>query len=122
MTGAFTLKEHRGWEYWAGIGLGVALMLSPWLAGDVVATTVTLNALAIGLLLVILAIMEFFDQQRWEEALEFACGLWMMALPFIFGYAGSGQLRMWHFAIGALIAILAAVEFQRPVNRIDSLH
>lgn len=110
------LKEHRSWEDWLGIFLGVLAGLSPWFALDLSNPMVTLNAMAIGVLVVALASFELLDQERWEEVIEFACGAWLVASPFIFGYAGSGQLRFWHFAIGAVVIGLALVELRQPRN------
>lgn len=36
-----------------------------------------------------------------------------MASPFILGYADAGMLRYWHFVLGALVALLAAMELWR---------
>ena len=47
--------------------------------------------------------------QRWEEAGEIACGLWLIVSPFIFGYAEAGALSYWHFVLGAAIVVLLAV-------------
>jgi hypothetical protein len=46
-----------------------------------------------------------------EEVASAAIGVWLMVSPFLFGYAAIGQLRFWHFALGVLVALLAAVEF-----------
>ena len=105
------LKEHRTWEDWAGIGLGVLIGLTPWFAGETGNQVVVLNAMAVGLVVLALAGFEFVDLHRWEEVAEFVCGAWLIASPFAYGYAGAGQLRIWHFALGALVALLAALEF-----------
>jgi hypothetical protein len=114
MKNIYFLKEHRTWEDWLGIGLGCVLILSPWLAGETAVNSATFNAYGIGLLLVVIAFMELFDQQRWEESLECALGVWMLVSPFIFGYAGSGQLRFWHVAIGGIVTALAVLELYQP--------
>jgi hypothetical protein len=41
-----------------------------------------------------------------------------MASPIVFGYGG--ELQIWHFVLGALIAVFAAVEFwqeRKPSKR-----
>jgi CDP-diglyceride synthetase len=114
MKNAISLTSHRSWEDWLGIALGGALMISPWLTSEGLVGGVVFNAFAIGLMVVVMSIMELFDRRRWEEALQFACGVWMIASPFVFNYAASGQLRFWHFAIGAIVAVLAVLEFNQP--------
>jgi hypothetical protein len=114
MKRILSFKDHRSWEDWLGIGLGGLLMVTPWLVSEPVASNVVLNAFAVGLLLVVMSIMELFDRRRWEEAFQFACGAWMIVSPILLGYALSGQLRFWHLAVGAAVAVLAVLEFNQP--------
>lgn len=101
--------QHRTWEDWAGIGLGVLIGLSPWLAGESHSEGIVLQAALIGILVLALAAFEFVDLRRWEEGAELACGAWLMAAPFMLGYAGS-HLATWHFVLGGVVALLALVE------------
>jgi SPW repeat len=103
-------KVHRTWEDWVSIALGVLVGLSPWLAGEQGDAAVNWNAVILGALVIALGALELSGLQRWEEAVEIACGLWLIVSPFIFGYADAGTLRYWHFALGALVALLAVVE------------
>lgn len=100
---------HRTWEDWAGICLGVVTVLTPWFAGATQSQTITLNAVIIGMAIVVLAAFTLVNLRRGEEIAEFLCGLWLMASPYIFGYAG--QLATWHYVLGALVALLALFEF-----------
>ena len=68
------------------------------------------NALLVGLLVFGFAQLTYVSQLRWEEIGEIACGLWLIASPFTFGYAESGALRYWHFLFGAAVVLLAALE------------
>ena len=104
------LSIHRTWEEWCGMALGITVLLSPWFAtppehGDVVA-----NALIVGILVFGLAQLEYLSLQRWEEAGALVLGLWLIASPFVFDYAGADALRVWHFVLGGLVAVLAALE------------
>ena len=104
------LGAHRTWEDWAGICLGIAIGLSPWFAGQMQDQAIVLNAIIVGLLVLVLAAFEFVSLRRGEEVAEFVCGVWLMASPFILGYAGFNQLAAWHVALGALVALLAVLE------------
>jgi hypothetical protein len=53
----------------------------------------------------------------WEEAIGFVCGVWLIAAPFLLGYADAGMLRFWHIALGALVAIFAVLEFWQDTTR-----
>ena len=110
MVRAAFLKEHRTWEDWVGIGLGILIGMTPWFAAETQNQAVVVNAMAVGLVVLVLAAFEFVDLRRWEEVGEFACGSWLVASPFVYGYASVGQLRFWHFALGMVVILLAAFE------------
>ena len=110
MAGIRIFGVHRTWEDWVGILAGVLIGLSPWFAGQEDNQLVLLNAIIIGVLVVSLAAFELVDLHRWEEVGEIVCGLWLVASPFIFGYAGTGILQSWHFGLGAVVVLLAAME------------
>jgi len=47
------------------------------------------------------------------------CGLWIVASPFAFGYAGS-TLAFWHFGLGGLLVLLALLELWQDWHRSES--
>src|ERR687895_492411 len=104
------LDAHRTWQDWVVLGLGVLIDLAPWLTGETSERAVVVNAALIGVLVVVLAEIELVKLRRWPEIGQLVCGLWQTASPYVFGYARAGQLRYWHFALGALVALLAALE------------
>ena len=101
---------HRTWEDWLGMGVAVLIGLSPWLADQQGDQSVMLNAVFVGAVALVLAELEVVDLHRWQEIGEIACGLWLAASPFVLGYANAGDLRYWHFALGAGVVLLAALE------------
>ena len=78
---------HRSWEDWLSMLVGVLIAFSPWLAGQPDNAAVLGNALLVGLLVFGLAELTYVSLTRWEEIGEIACGLWLIASPFTFGYA-----------------------------------
>ena len=112
---------HPAWEDWLGFGLGFLIVLSPYLTVDQTGTTVQLATTFIGLMILLVAFAERLqvlagtqEQAReWEGVLLSLFGALMIALPFVFGYAGSGTLRYWHFALGAVVFLLAILELRR---------
>src|SRR3954470_11976836 len=110
-------KTHRTWEDWLGMMLGVLIVLSPWFPMpadheivDADRSFILLNAFAIGILVFGLAQLEYVALQRWEEVAEIALGVWLIASPLIFGYFGDEFLRLWHAALGEVVALLGALQ------------
>jgi hypothetical protein len=101
---------HRSSEDWASMLVGVLIGFSPWLAEQQDNPAVLGNALLVGLLVLGLAQLTYVGPTRWEEIGEIACGLWLIASPFTFGYVDSGALRYWHFLLGAAVVLITALE------------
>src|SRR6516165_8304939 len=116
MTGIRIFSVHYLWEDCVSMVLGVLIALTSWMVGDVGSQIVAINAVIIGILVLALGASEFLDLRRWEEGLETACGLWLIASPFVFGYANAGTLRYWHFALGAAVVLLAVSELRQDWN------
>ncbi len=113
MTGIRLFNVHYIWEDCLSMALGALIVLTSWIFGDVVSQAVATNAVIIGILVLALGACEFLNLHRWEEGLETASGLWLMASPFIFGYADAGTLRYWHFVLGAVVVLLAVLELRQ---------
>ncbi len=110
-------NTHRPWEDWFGMLLGVLIVISPWFpvqpANEVLdstRSTMILNTFVVGMLVFGLAQLEYVALQRWEEVAEIVLGLWLIASPFVFGYWGDEFLRFWHAALGAIVAVLGALQ------------
>jgi hypothetical protein len=98
---------------------GVLIVLSPWIAGPPYPHVITMNAVIVGLAVLSLGQLQYVILQRWEEIAEMAFGAWLIASPFVFSYAGDGMLRYWHFALGALVVLLAVLELWQDWDRSD---
>ncbi|MDT3686867.1 MAG: SPW repeat protein [Pseudorhodoplanes sp.] len=118
MAGIRLFNVHRTWEDWVGICLGVAIGLSPWLAGVQDDPVVAWNAVIVGLLVMMLNGLELVDLHRWEETGEVALGAWLIGSPFIFAYAGA--LSLWHYVLGAAVILLAVLELWQDRNASDA--
>ncbi len=91
---------HRTWEDRLGIAIGLLIVISPWLAHGVDFQLVVINAVIVGMLVISLAGMEIVVLRASEEWLELASGLWLMASPFVLGYASSGEPPVLAFCPG----------------------
>jgi hypothetical protein len=121
MTGIRFFNIHRPWEDWVGVFVGVLIGLSPWLTAQQHNQSVIWNAVLVGALALGLALAQLANvsRQRWEEIGEIACGLWLIASPFIFDYAKSGTLRSWHFFLGAILVLIATLELWQDWTQSD---
>ena len=116
MAGIRIFNVHYLWEDCVSMGLGVLIVPTSWMVGDLGSQTVAINAAIVGILVLALGASEFLDLRRWEEGLETACGLWLIASPFVFGYADAGTLRYWHFVLGAAVVLLAVLELSQELE------
>ncbi len=115
------MNTHPAWEDILAFGLGVMIILTPYFTADAVSQTVQLATTFVGLLVIIAAVaehMQLFEGEpepgrEWEAVLQSLLGAGLIALPFILGYANGGTLRFWHFALGAIVFLLAIVELRR---------
>jgi hypothetical protein len=110
-------NTHRTWEDWLGMLLGVLIILSPWFPTetgheivDAQRSVVIVNTFAVGILVFILAQLEYVALQRWEEVAAILLALWLIVSPYIFGYSGDGLLRFYHSTLGGLVLLLAMLQ------------
>ncbi|MGA7003000.1 MAG: SPW repeat protein [Pseudolabrys sp.] len=113
MAGIRLFNVHYVWEDCVSMGLGALIVLTSWMGDDAVSQTAAANATIVGILVLALGASEVVNLRRWEEGLEAACGLWLIASPFIFGYADAGTLRYWHFILGIAVVLLAVLELRQ---------
>jgi uncharacterized membrane protein len=120
MAGIRLFNIHYVWEDCVSMGLGALIVLTSWMGDDAVSQTAAANATIVGILVLALGASEVVDLRRWEEGLEAACGLWLIASPFVFGYADAGAVRYWHFALGIAVVLLAVLELRQDWKLSDA--
>ena len=111
------LKTHRTWEDMLGMCLGAAIWFTARPAELTHTSLVLWNTIVVGLLVLTLASVIHDTHARGKELAEAALGLWLIASPFVFGYAAAGTLRYWHFALGALVTLLAVLELAQDWSK-----
>ena len=105
--------QHRTWEDWLALLAGVVIMLAPWIPDETVSTASIVNAAIAGVAVLMLAEFDIVHLRRWTVLGQIACGVWVALSPVIFGYAGSGTLRIWHVVAGLVVAALGALELKQ---------
>ena len=112
--------EVRRWQDWASFALGLWLAVSPWFADYAGHDAATANAAVCGLALALVAHFGFSCEQVGCEWLNLGVGLWLLAAPFILGFAANHVAAVNAIAVGAFIALLSAwaLELDRELGRI----
>lgn len=112
------IETHQTWQEAAGIGLGVVAALSPWLTGHLDNSTIVSATAAAGIVVLLMSCVKLMVASRAEDAAMLLAGLWLLAGPFVLGYAGT-TLGMLHLLVGAVISALAALQFRQDRNSSD---
>ncbi len=102
------ITDHE-WQDLACMGLGVMILLSPWVVPNDDMGIMTANTVVVGLTVLLVSELELAGHSAREEAANAAAGLWLMVSPFVLGYGG--ELRLWHLVLGAIVVVFSAVEF-----------
>ncbi|HEX3538563.1 MAG TPA: SPW repeat protein [Stellaceae bacterium] len=88
--------------------LAAILLVSPWLF-TLTNTTARIDLWASSLAVILISLAAIVAFAKWEEWANLILGLWLIASPWILGFA---HTRAMHFSIGVGLAItfLAALE------------
>ncbi|WP_243030420.1 SPW repeat protein [Thermus altitudinis] len=103
------------WQDWANLVLGVWLILSPWLLGFSGTPAAMWNAVLVGVVVGLMALMHLRGGPMWEEWVSVVLGVWLILSPWILGFSGMGN-AMWNAVIvGLLVGALAlSVTREKP--------
>lgn len=100
----------------ANLVLGAILFISPWVFGFAAGAPYG-NAFVSGIVIAVISLAALAAFAVWEEWLNLIAGVWVLVAPWVLGFAQGPALTV-HVIIGAIVAILAAVElwilYQRP--------
>ena len=114
------VEPPRQWEYWVSWGLGIWLMLSPWVLMFWTQTRAMENAVIAGFLLIIVEAVTLSAFRLWEEWVNVLIGLWLIVSPALLAMPGWAETI--NFVVsGILVVALAAYEMwdirRRPAAR-----
>jgi len=85
------------------------LFLSPWLLGFS-GEAAAWNAWICGAALAVLSARAVVAFAEWEEWIELALGLWILASPWVLKFAAGSSAGKVHVIVGSIVTLLAAVE------------
>jgi hypothetical protein len=102
-------REATRWQDWASFMLGLWLALSPWVCGYASDEPgATGNAAFIGIALALVSHFEVSLDGHSAQWLNFAAGAWLVAAPFVLGFATAALPAANCIAVGTLGMVLAA--------------
>ena len=93
--------------------LGVILLISPWLIGFEAEQMATWTAIIGGAVIAAMAVAAFMRLAEWEEWTNLVAGLCVVASPWLIGFTAVARAAWTHIIIGAVVALLAAIEIRR---------
>jgi hypothetical protein len=100
--------EGRNVKDWVSLVLAACLFVSPWVVGFATLTVAAWNAWIIGIVLAIVTIAALSTVTAWEEWANLVLGLWLIASPWIVGFAASTGALWTHVILGVLVAAVSA--------------
>ena len=78
----------RQWEDWLSWGLGIWLCISPWALHFDLQPTATRTAVITGFVLILVEAVTLSVFRAWEEWLNIAIGIWLIAAPWVIPVGG----------------------------------
>jgi len=106
-TAEFNLPKQ--WEDWTNWILGIWLCLSPWALLFSNDATGTRNAVLVGALIILAEVVTLSIFQVWEEWINVALGVWLVASPWTLGIA-EASAKADFVVVGLLVLALALYE------------
>jgi hypothetical protein len=101
------MKQMKHWQDPVNAVLGAWLILSPWVVGFANETIAAANFVVVGALLVATAVGAMVVPKAWEEWVEVALGTWLVASPWLLGFAASAMALQNALLVGLAVVILA---------------
>ena len=102
----------RQWEDWLSWGLGIWLCISPWALHFDLQPTATRTAVITGFVLILVEAVTLSVFRAWEEWLNIAIGIWLIAAPWVIPVGGAAVTANF-IIVGALVLALALYELQQ---------
>lgn len=91
------------WQDWSNLVLALWLFASSWLLGYSQAPIAAWNAYAVATVVAVFSIAAMVKFAQWEEWINAAVGLWLIASPWLFGYTDMAGATWSHVITGVLI-------------------
>jgi SPW repeat len=100
------MKEQR-WQDWTNLLLGTWLVLTPFFGIGGFSDIAAFNSYLIGAAVAAFAIAALARPLLWEEYINLSLGVWLIAAPFILGFAAQAGPTLNQVIVGLLIGSIA---------------
>ncbi len=111
------MKPKVKWQDWTNLVAGLWVFVSPWVlqksvtaaaeASGGAASGANWNLWIVGLGVAAVALIALFAFQVWEEWVNLALGVWLLASPWILGFSSAALLTWNAVILGVIIAVIA---------------
>ncbi|MGH8670113.1 MAG: SPW repeat protein [Burkholderiales bacterium] len=95
------------WQEWASFALGLWLAVSPWVMDYAAHDAATANAIFLGLALALGSHFQAALDECPGDWLSLAAGVWLIAAPFVLGFAADAVPTATSVSVGTFVAALA---------------
>ena len=109
------MERWRSQTNLINVVFALLLFLSPWMlgfAGEIAAW----NAWISGALLAAMSARAVVAFAEWEEWIELALGVWILASPWVLKFAAGSSASKVHVMTGAIVTLLAAIELWKEYS------
>ena len=102
----------RAGQFWVFIGFSLSIMATI-LLDQTPTQSSALNAAAVGLILLVCAILEMSGLHLWMDRLQMLLGLWLAASVLVLPGAAPGPTLWAHVVLGSALAVIGAWHWWR---------
>jgi general stress protein CsbA len=106
------------WQDWMNALLGLWLIAAPFLMAydDSYMGLAGRNSWMAGAALIVVPMLGLVARMAWREWLVLALGVWLVAAPFVLGFAEE-TVAMWNTVMTGGVVVIAAIARLRAIGR-----
>ncbi len=95
------------WQDWTIVLLGAWLVVSPFIGIGAISDAAAINSYLIGTAVVLFSFAAIAGPELWKEYTNMTLGLWLIAAPFVLGFASQPGPMGNQIIVGLLVASIA---------------
>lgn len=104
------MKAWTRWQDWVTAGLGVALIIAPWMVGVDSNIAFTLNAWFVGVLSLAAALESLSQPSRFApEWITLLLGIWLLLSPWALSFLAVGSAAITAWIIAMLLIVTSGL-------------